>query len=154
MKGNGDICPPPIVSSFQNFQSFQVFKVFKFLKFKVFCLRYIRKSAPLFNNIIIFGIMMCLSTVVFFGFPVDLGDTETFLLMCKVKQSDFPNSYQKFSKFGVLRLPVNLEPKILREFHSFERGDSVLVSLWRLAQCLSKLGECIRYSRTESLNIR
>ncbi|XP_028399764.1 gamma-aminobutyric acid type B receptor subunit 2-like isoform X2 [Dendronephthya gigantea] len=47
--------------------------------------RYIRKSAPLFNNIIIVGIMMCLSTVAFFGFPVELGDKDKFLLMCKLR---------------------------------------------------------------------
>ncbi|CAB3984173.1 gamma-aminobutyric acid type B receptor subunit 2-like isoform X1 [Paramuricea clavata] len=46
---------------------------------------YIRKSAPLFNNIIILGVMMCLSTVVFFGYPVELGETNKFLLMCKLR---------------------------------------------------------------------
>lgn len=46
--------------------------------------RYIRKSAPTFNNIIVFGIMLCLSTVFFFGLPVKLGETEKVVISCKL----------------------------------------------------------------------
>lgn len=107
---------------------------------------YIKHSAPMFNNLIIFGIMLCLSTVFIFGLPIEIGETEKFLLTCKLRSwilclgfslsfgSMFVKTWRVYKIFTNRKLKYSLERLSNKSLFLMVAGivavDLIVLTLW------------------------